>query len=357
MSSKDFAINICKSSIKITMEPPKGLKLNLLRQYNNLKDQDFEACTKPELFKSFLFTLCFFHAIVQDRRKFGAIGWNNLYNFTNEDLIVSRMQLKTFLEDYEEIPYKSLHYLFAWINYGGRVTDDKDQRLIRCVMKFFIDPAVLKFEEFKFSKSGIYYTPSPGHKSDYIEYIKTLPPITGPEIFGLHENAEITTAMNESSELLDSVLSIQPRETGGAGKSSEQIMKEIVCLIEEKTPKQFDYEEVFKEYKTDYNESMNTVLIQEVIRYNVLLGIMDKNIKNLQLALSGKIVMSSELETIATSLYNNQIPAVWVKFGFLSLKPLMSWLSDLIDRIKFLDDWFKNGTPKVFCIPSKFYLV
>jgi len=142
MSSKDFSINICKSSIKITMEPPKGLKLNLLRQYNNIKDIDFDGCAKPELFKSFLFSLCFFHAIVQDRRKFGAIGWNNSYNFTNEDLIVSRMQLKTFLEDYDDVPYKVLNYLFAYINYGGRVTDDKDQRLIRTIMKFYIEPSV-----------------------------------------------------------------------------------------------------------------------------------------------------------------------------------------------------------------------
>jgi len=78
-------------------------------------------------------------------------------------------------------------------------------------------------------------------------------------------------------------------------------MKEIVLLIEDKTPKPFDYEDTFAKFPTDYNESMNTVLIQEVIRYNVLLIIMDKNIKNLQRALSGKIVMSDELEKISTS--------------------------------------------------------
>jgi dynein heavy chain len=74
------------------MEPPKGLKLNLQRQYDNLNEEDLEACSKPELFKSFFFSLCFFHAIDQDRRKFGPIGWNVKYDFTNEDLKVSRMQ-------------------------------------------------------------------------------------------------------------------------------------------------------------------------------------------------------------------------------------------------------------------------
>ena len=101
MSSNKFSINVLKSSIKITMEPPKGLKLNLQRQYENIPEEDLEACSKPDLFKTFFFGLCFFHAIVQDRRKFGPIGWNIKYDFTNEDLKVSRMQLKNFLEEYE----------------------------------------------------------------------------------------------------------------------------------------------------------------------------------------------------------------------------------------------------------------
>lgn len=143
MSSPNFSINILKNSIKITMEPPKGLKPNLLRQYGNIKDQDLEACSKPDLFKTFFFSMCFFHAIIQDRRKFGPIGWNVRYEFTNEDLIVSRKQLKNFLEEYDEVPYKVINYLGAEINYGGRVTDDKDQRLIRTILKSFLTPDVI----------------------------------------------------------------------------------------------------------------------------------------------------------------------------------------------------------------------
>ena len=71
---------------------------------------------------------------MQDRRKFGPIGWNIPYAFTNEDLMVSRKQLKIFVEDYDEVPYKVLNYIGAEVNYGGRVTDDKDSRLIRCIL-------------------------------------------------------------------------------------------------------------------------------------------------------------------------------------------------------------------------------
>jgi len=355
MSSPHFSINISKLSIKITMEPPKGLKLNLTRQFNNIRDEDLDNCTKPELFKSFFFSLCFFHAIVQDRRKFGPIGWNVKYDFTNEDLIVSRKQLKNFLEEYENVPYKVLNYLGAEINYGGRITDDKDQRLIRTIFSSYINPNVLNYDEFKFSQSGLYYCPKPGAKSDYLEYIKGLPLITSPEVFGLHDNAEITTAQNDASILLETVLGMQPRTSSGSGKSIEQSIKELLIVIEKDTPPAFDYEDVFSKYRTDYNESMNTVLIQEVIRYNVLLNLMKKHIKTLKKALSGKIVMSDDMERIATSLYNNQVPQIWIKLGFLSLKPLMSWLLDLKERIIFFNEWIEKGTPKAFCLPSNLY--
>jgi dynein heavy chain len=74
----------------MTLEPPSGLKQNVLGSYEALDWKEVEDCTKPELYKRFLFGFCFFHAIAQDRRKFGPIGWNIAYAFTNEDLMVCR---------------------------------------------------------------------------------------------------------------------------------------------------------------------------------------------------------------------------------------------------------------------------
>ena len=354
MSSKDFSINVLKNSIKITMEPPKGLKANLQRQFANIKDEELQGSTKPELFKTFFFSLCFFHAIVQDRRKFGPIGWNVKYDFTNEDLKVSRLQLKNFLEEYDEIPYKVLNFLGAEINYGGRVTDDKDQRLIKTILNGFLTPKLLDKVTYKFSDSGTYYCPVPGSKADYLAYIKSLPANTSPEVFGMHENAEIITAQNEAGTLLETILGMQPRTSASTGKSSDELVSEILKTIEQYTPEVFDYEGVFKKYQTEYTESMNTVLIQEVIRYNNLLAIIKKHIDLLKRAMSGRIVMSDEMDRIATSLYNNQVPQIWIKSGFLSLKPLMSWAQDLKERIEFFSNWIATGTPKAFCLSSNY---
>ena len=92
-----FPVSILQNSVKMTLEPPSGLKQNVLSTYEAMTEEEFEGCSKPEVFKKLLFGLCFFHAIVQDRRKFGPIGWNISYAFTNEDLDVSRRQLKIFI--------------------------------------------------------------------------------------------------------------------------------------------------------------------------------------------------------------------------------------------------------------------
>jgi hypothetical protein len=81
--------------------------------------------------------------LAQDRRKFGPLGWNIRYEFTDGDLSVSLAQLQEYLGEYETPPYKVLRFLFTEINYGGRVTDDKDRRLINTLIDTFCAPEVL----------------------------------------------------------------------------------------------------------------------------------------------------------------------------------------------------------------------
>ena len=69
--------------------------------------------------------------------------------------------------------------------------------------------------------------------------------------------------------------------------------------------------EVSAKYPVKYEESMNTVLVQEVIRYNRLLGVIHQTLKDLLKALKGLVVMSQSLETMANSIFNNMVPELW----------------------------------------------
>ena len=65
--------------------------------------------------------------------------------------------------------------------------------------------------------------------------------------------------------------------------------------------------------------------------------------------------MSEQFDKLASSLFINQVPIMWAEKGFLSLKPLASWIEDLLARVNFLNEWIEGGTPRVFWISGFFF--
>ncbi|XP_013988847.1 dynein axonemal heavy chain 1 isoform X2 [Salmo salar] len=355
LPSNKFPVSILQNGSKMTIEPPRGIKANLLKTYLSLNDDFITTCTRAAELKSLLLSLCLFHGNAIERRKFGPLGFNIPYEFTDGDLRICISQLKMFLDEYQDIPYKVLKYTAGEINYGGRVTDDWDRRCILNVLEDFYCPAVLG-TDYAYSASGVYrQIDTELDIKGYLAYIRGLPINDTPEIFGLHDNANISFAQNEAFALLGAVVQLQPKAAASGGKAREEIVEEIVAGIVEKVPQPISVQEVMTKYPVQYEESMNTVLIQEVIRYNRLLVVISQSLSDIVKALKGLVVMSSELELMANSLFINKVPDMWQAKAYPSLKPLASWVSDLLQRIKFLHGWISDGVPPVFWISGFFF--
>lgn len=113
---------------------------------------------------------------------------------------------------------------------------------------------------------------------------------------------------NESYDLFGTVLSLQPREQAkGGGMTREELIEKTCTEIQTVAPPLFDVDMVLKAYPTMYDESMNTVLTQECIRYNGLLNIMKISLRESLKALKGLVVMSNDLEMLCVSVFNNQV--------------------------------------------------
>ncbi|KAI9203256.1 dynein heavy chain and region D6 of dynein motor-domain-containing protein [Polychytrium aggregatum] len=376
MPSKVFPTAVLQEGVKITNEPPKGLRANLARSFADIsKDLFDEHPPQGVRFRKLLFGVCFFNAIIHERKKFGALGWNIMYDWSNSDLEVSIIMLRNLLQEHKAVAWDALTYLTGEITFGGRVTDDWDRRTLKSILAKYYNPQILE-EGYKFSPSGVYYAPPDGDLASFRTYIESLPYTEEPSVFGMHENANISFQLQETRRLLKTVLDVQPRlMSAGGGKSSDQMVSDIATNILESWPgaitvevpgsegaiKDSDapnskiLEEMFRRDEDGRMlNSLSTVLLQETVRFNKLNLVVRASLESLNKAVKGLVVMSSELEKVFRSLLNNEVPASWSAVSYPSLKPLGGWVKDFHKRVAELNQWIEHGQPASFWL-SGFY--
>ncbi|CAH0703553.1 unnamed protein product [Spodoptera exigua] len=110
MPTPKFPVSVLQNSVKVTNEPPKGLKANVKRALIEMEEDFFEQHVLGQDWRTMLFGVCMFHAIIQERKKFGPLGWNITYEFNNSDRECALMNLQMFCED-GTIPWDALEYI------------------------------------------------------------------------------------------------------------------------------------------------------------------------------------------------------------------------------------------------------
>ncbi|CDJ35101.1 uncharacterized protein EMH_0023860 [Eimeria mitis] len=246
--TQDFPLSILQASLKVVTEPPDGLRANLQTSYSLFREDAFEQCAHPA-YPTLVYTLSFFHAVVQERRKYGKIGWNVPYDFNESDLSISLSLVKMYLSKSSrgpeglpaegegksaelqpgappptasDIPWETLRYLIGEAMYGGRVTDDYDRRVLATYLEEYLGEFVFdSYRQFSFSKAPISYAlPADSSSAGHIEFIKNMPSSNTPEVFGLHTNAEIGYFVENAKSIWHGLLKINIANSSGSNSDS-----------------------------------------------------------------------------------------------------------------------------------------
>lgn len=378
MPSNKFPVPILQNGIKITNEPPKGLKANLNRTFADLGEDQFEALTgtsKERAYKKLLFGLAFYNALILERRKFGAVGWNIPYGWMNSDLKTGIQQLKLYIEDQNEIPLETLNVIIADVTYGGRITDVWDKRTNSSLMrKFFCDEILddayrfdskdRKEEQNPEDTEGYFCAPPTCSIAETRAFVSRFPISDPPETFGLHPNANITFQQKEVEEMVDTMILMEGGGGGGGGDSgganSDSTVADIAQKIQARMPAEFDLRKCHastfsKNAKNGQMNSLGVFVSQELIRFNQLMKVISKSLVMLQKAIKGFVVMSESLEMIYNCFLLQRVPEEWESAGYPCLKPLASWTEDFYARLDFVGSWLTNGPPKSYWISGLFF--
>ncbi|XP_051263753.1 dynein axonemal heavy chain 11 isoform X2 [Dicentrarchus labrax] len=334
---------ILENAIKITNEPHTGMNASLHAALNNFSQDTLDMCSREQEFNSMFFSLCFFHACVMERRKFGPQGWNHYYPFSTGDLTISASVLYNYLEANTksmQVPWEDLCYLFGEIMYGGHITDDWDRRLCKTYLQEFMH--LKMFEGELFLCPGFLAPPFLDY-SGYHSYIDEHLPSENPTLYGLHPNAELECLTVTSDNLLRTLLELQPQDSSrgeGAAPSMEEKVKSVIEDILDKLPEEYNMAEIMS--KTTKRSPYILVCFQECERMNLLLAEIRKSLNELDLGLKGELTISSRMETLQSALFTDSVPDSWARLAYPTTNTLAQWFNDLMCSCRELDSWTQD---------------
>jgi len=364
----DFPLGLLQMSTKVTQEPPAGLKAGLSRSYIVMVDQDklerIDGKAEGTMWRKLVFTLCFLHSVVQERRKFGALGWCIPYEYNQGDQQACMMFLEKHLYG-GPISWPTVRYMVCDVQYGGKITDSVDRRLFQYYAAKYLTPDTLA-EGYTFQPQNPvlkipgnfqYLVKDYNSLEEYRSYCASFPEIDSPECLGLHPNADLTYRQKSARELLEIVGNTQPKGGGGGGggPSKEDLVYEQAGKLYSRMPEYY-VEEIYKAKIQTLGGlaiPLNMFLYQEIQRLQDVLFLVKVMLKAMQLAIKGEVVMTDDLAQGIDAMGNTRAPRPWVftpsgtEFSWI-IPGISSWFGQMINIDNQARQWMETGRPNSY---------
>ncbi|XP_065179973.1 dynein axonemal heavy chain 5-like [Sycon ciliatum] len=356
-----FPISLLQIGIKYTNEPPHGIKPGLKRTYRGITQEHLEINGMPQ-WRPMLFALAFLHTIVQERRKFGPLGWNIPYEFNQSDFTSTMQFFQNHLDDMDlkkGVSWITIQYMIGEVQYGGRVTDDFDKILLNTYARTYFNACMFAYGNYIGMPGYTIPVDITGDKfriwQDFMDHIDQLPANDTPEVFGLHVNADIAYQTNTAQTCMNIILSIQPKDSGGSGGATREsvVFKQAEDMLKRLPAAYVPHEVKARLHAMGHLQPMNIFLRQEIDRMQRVISAVRSTLLDLKLAIDGTIIMNENLRDALDNMYDARIPTLWKKISWQS-STLGFWFTELLERDAQFRAWCFKGRPKVFWMTGFF---
>lgn len=355
-----FPIGLLQMSIKLTNEPPVGIKAGIIRSYSWLS-QDYLDLFRRSEWRPLMFTQCFLHSVVVERRKFGPIGFCVPYEFNQGDWTASIQFLINHMTNIGEesknntkpVSWETVRYMVAEIQYGGRITDNTDRMLFSTIATALFDARIAPTKgdtPFTFSKG--YGVPLFDEFVKHREFIVgSYPDVDTPEVFGMHSNADITYRTRQAQEALATILDIQPR--GGVSTGGITREDKVLSMTDGYLKQLPDKWNPDRKAHLSAQTPLTIFAGQEIDRLENCIRSIRRTCLDLRLAVAGTIILTPALQDALNFLFDARVPPSWVAVGWPS--PNISlWFAEVLRRYEQLNNWAITGPPAIFWLTGFF---
>jgi dynein heavy chain, axonemal len=349
-----FPPQLLHKSIKLVNEPPLGIRAGLARSCDSINQDFLDSVATPE-WKLLVYSIMFLHSVVQERRKFGPMGWNIPYEFNAGDMNASmsfcRKHFRASENSGRPVSWPTVKYMVCEIQYGGRVTDDYDRRLLNVIGDKWLSSKMMH-SDMEFSKG---YGYPPLHSFELTKmFINEMPSYDSHDIFGFQSNAETSVSIAYGIEFKTLFSLTQPR-SGPVGPIPGSHILETVASYEKTLPSDFNMGGMKDAMKRlGGPKPLNIFLGQEIACFQPTLTAVRNHFRDIPLAMEGKIALGPELSDAVSMISRGLPPSSWTKHSWTS-STLGSWMKILSRRATQLNVWLTGQQrPSSLWLPGFF---
>lgn len=220
------------------------------------------------------------------------------------------------------------------------------------ILESFINPQTAS-KDFKYISNSTYYpVPEKYTLTHYKAYLRKYPDVDKPYVFGLDENATIIKSQVEAKTLLEKVFEMEFASKNLLKSNKDDENDEIIVTkytaIKDKMhkiitelPELLDEDVCRNKFPISYEECLNTLLLKEAQRFNLLLQVIYVSLKNTLKALEGVAHINDTLDSIYSDITFGKVPSSWLKYSYPTFGSLAIFLSNLQERISFFKEWIE----------------